>query len=143
VRTIDDRVAQHLTALGTFKDWSNYLLVTTVAALGWVAIPNHAPLGPLAYQVVVACLGLSVLFGILTLAMIPHVATGISPQTQSFYKVRVWIKLFWLVGPVLPWRLMFVCAPQHALFIVGILVFTVASIASGGPALHAGMQMAP
>jgi hypothetical protein len=28
---------QKLKALDAFKDWSNYLLITTVAALGWTA----------------------------------------------------------------------------------------------------------
>jgi hypothetical protein len=28
---------QKTSAIGMFKDWTNYLLVTTVAALGWVA----------------------------------------------------------------------------------------------------------
>jgi hypothetical protein len=32
-----DAVEQKLKALDAFKDWSNYLLVTTVAALGWTA----------------------------------------------------------------------------------------------------------
>ena len=32
-----DRLDQKLKALDAFKDWSNYLLVTTVAALGWTS----------------------------------------------------------------------------------------------------------
>jgi len=32
-------------ALEFFKDWSNYLLVTTVAALGWVADSAHFSAG--------------------------------------------------------------------------------------------------
>ena len=34
---MDPKVTQLLGALGFFKDWTNYLLVTTVAALGWIA----------------------------------------------------------------------------------------------------------
>ena len=34
---MDANMEQHLKALDSFKDWSNYLLVTTVAALGWTA----------------------------------------------------------------------------------------------------------
>jgi hypothetical protein len=34
-------------ALEFFKDWSNYLLVTTVAALGWVASGKDFPISGL------------------------------------------------------------------------------------------------
>ena len=30
------QLEQKLKALDSFKDWTNYLLITTVAALGWV-----------------------------------------------------------------------------------------------------------
>jgi hypothetical protein len=123
------RTEQHLAALGTFKDWSNYLLVTTVAALGWVALPNHVDLSIWMRDVVMACFGASICCGILTLALIPHVATGVREHNKSFYQVRVQIQSLWLVGePRWSVRLMLVCAPQHVLFLAGIVFFTVGAI---------------
>jgi hypothetical protein len=34
---MNPELGQKLKALDAFKDWTNYLLVTTVAALGWAA----------------------------------------------------------------------------------------------------------
>ena len=34
-------VQQLIASLGFFKDWTNYFLVTTVAALGWIATKRH------------------------------------------------------------------------------------------------------
>jgi len=125
-----DKIQQQLTALGSFKDWSNYLLVTTVAALGWVAKPDHANICPLSLRIVVGCFGLSVVFAILTLALIPHIAVGITAETKSFYDVRPLVRRFWLFGRKVPVRLIWACGPQHVLFLAGIVIFTIARIAA-------------
>ena len=137
-----DRTQQHLTALGAFKGLEQLLtrydgrglLVTTVAALGWVALPNHVALSPGVRDWVVFFLGASAVFGILTLALIPHVATGVTNDVKSFYDVRVRVRLFWLVGKrwMVPWRIMWVCGPQHALFLAGIILFVVGTIRGSG-----------
>ena len=38
-----DKLDQKLKALEAFKDWSNYLLIATVAALEWTAKQDSAP----------------------------------------------------------------------------------------------------
>lgn len=108
-------------ALAHFKDWSNYLLVTTVAALGWVATKD----APLFWQpwMKIACIwsfALSAVCGIFTLALIPLVAEQ-QGETESFYKVKAKFKLFGARSLYMKQ----VCFPQHFLFIVGVVIFAV------------------
>ncbi len=55
-------------ALQTFERWSNYLLVTTVAATGWIASKN-LEISPTMKNASLWCFGVSIVFGILTLAL--------------------------------------------------------------------------
>jgi hypothetical protein len=118
-------------ALEFFKDWSNYLLVTTVAAVGWVGAKESFAGIPSLKPWCMAALGLSAVFGIFTLALIPLVQEQRATQTQtkSIYRVHVdfW---FWPSGSVpkaykdgmyLTW----VCFPQHVLFIVGVILYVI------------------
>jgi len=118
------KIEQKLRALEAFKDWTNYLLVTTVAALGWVStkqptctLPGQA--NCVSQDMVrVACIwsfALSILFAILTLALIPPVAELID-GTQSIYKVK------WH-GWGLDNRLTYYCFPQHLLFLIGVMLY--------------------
>jgi len=115
------RIEQKLKALEAFKDWSNYLLVATVAALGWTAKENangfHTEWMKSGAIVLFA---LSVVFAILTLALIPHVAEQIEDDTwekhKSIYEV-CWPG--WWVGM----RLTCLYLPQHVLFLLGILMY--------------------
>ncbi len=113
---------QHLKSLDSFKDWSNYLLVTTVAALGWVASDSRVVEHP---TVEIWCFALSAVFGIFTLALIPIVAGQITDATTSFYDVAARYRLLWLWGRERHLRIKAVCWPQHVLFLVGILAFAV------------------
>jgi hypothetical protein len=124
----DDNITQHLKALEFFKDWSNYLLVTTVAALGWVATANRATLSPWATCLVILFFGLSIAFGIFTLALIPVVAESITEDTKSFYEVSAGFNL--ILDFNTPWsvKLKWVCWPQHVLFLAGIVTYTAANI---------------
>ena len=103
----DQRVQSMLAAIGSFKDWSNYLLVTTVAALGWVASkgssePNvilvsatgnlSRPRGTVSATsnilgyldaIEVALLAGSAIFGILTLSLVPIVTENINTQIKT------------------------------------------------------------
>jgi hypothetical protein len=112
-------IEQKLKALDCFKDWSNYLLVTTVAALGWVAAKDS----PSDFGFVVWCFAVSAVFGIFTLALIPIVAEEVHADTKSVYDVPARFKPFWMWGPEIPIRLKWVCWPQHIAFIVGILTY--------------------
>jgi hypothetical protein len=120
-----DAIEQKLKALDGFKDWSNYLLVTTVAALGWTAEKGSDSFcTPWIKQVVVLLFALSVVFAILTLALIPHVAEDIKTrkngQVPSIYHV------YWK-GWFVELRLTRLCFPQHVFFLLGIILYATAT----------------
>ncbi|HVI10663.1 MAG TPA: hypothetical protein VND65_20405 [Candidatus Binatia bacterium] len=124
----NDALEQRLKALDSFKDWSNYLLITTVAALGWTTGKDAAAFcTPCMKTLAILTFALSIVFAILVLALIPHVAEGLRAQTAphepplpSIYEVR-W--KHWLVNA----RLTSFCLPQHVLFLVGIVLYAVGS----------------
>ena len=122
---------QKLNALGAFKDWSNYLLVTTVVALGWVAGADTDKPLTLATKFEVFFLAASVIFGIFTLAVIPIIAEQITDGTESIYGVEAPFNLFWMWGPEKRIRLKAVCWPQHVCFIIAIAFH--AAVALGLP----------
>lgn len=125
---MDPKVTQLIAALGNFKDWSNYLLVTTVAALGWVATkPILLAPTPLSWTIV--CFGVSIVFAVFTLALIPIVGETLSADTKSIYDVEAEFKTIWYWGPTYKFKLKWVCWPQHVFFLAGILIFSVGSIA--------------
>ena len=117
-----------LKALGWFKDWSNYMLLATVAALGWVTKKTPDCVGTTANYVAIISLALSVVFAIFTLAMIPLVAERLLIVPRSFYRAKVKFKLFWLWGPECAARIKLVCWPQHVLFIVGVLSYAIGAL---------------
>jgi hypothetical protein len=90
-------------ALGFLKHWTNYLLVTTVPALGWVALSTGL-VGRLQIFCI-WCLTLSIIFGIFTLALI-RLDQEQRSTISSNYDVRaeLWAGSF---------RLIYVCVPQH------------------------------
>jgi hypothetical protein len=108
---------QKLRALDSFKDWSNYLLLATTAAVGWTASKDAATfltsgMKPWA----VACFAGSIIFAIMTLALIPHVAEDLKDSDSSIYKVYWrgwWVEL----------RLTRLCFLQHVLFLLGIVLY--------------------
>jgi hypothetical protein len=114
--------------LDFFKDWSNFLLVTTVAALGWVATKDRPHISATALRWTIFLFSASVVFAIFTLALIPIVAEGVDKTTKSFYDVPACFTLLWLWGPMLAFKLKYVCWPQHVLFLAGIIVFSAATI---------------
>jgi hypothetical protein len=84
---------QKTTAIGHFKDWTNYLLITTVAATGWIA---QQPQTKIPYrfwrEASLICFGLSIIAGICTLALIPLITEkikddGFPISTEKFYTV--------------------------------------------------------
>jgi hypothetical protein len=119
-------------ALEFFKDWTNYLLITTVAAIGWTAvekgmIANHPKLK---FWCLLA-LGLSALFGILTLALVPLVQEQRKNEISN-YDVRVTFWLWpWTPSNPPDWcngmRLTWMCFPQHVFLIIGIGLYVYAA----------------
>jgi hypothetical protein len=108
---------QKLKALEAFKDWSNYLLITTVAALGWTASKDALSfLTPGMKPWAIVCFAGSIIFAILTLALIPHVAEDLRDDHKTIYEV------YWR-GWLVELRLTRLCFPQHLLFLLGIVLY--------------------
>jgi hypothetical protein len=106
-----EQVQQLLKALEFFQDWSNYLLVLTVAAIGWVVASREKFSRLSLLRTCLACFGASTLFGILTLALIPQVAESLNSSSRSIYAAIGWVRL-----SVVSW-------PQYVLFLVGVALF--------------------
>lgn len=114
-------------ALEFFKDWSNYLLVTTVAAVGWIAGKDSiafSSAGPRA--VCILALSLSIIFGVLTLALIPLVQEQ-RRVNASNYDVRVTYRM-WSNTDDRRCTLKSLCFPQHVLFVLGIIAFALGTM---------------
>src|SRR5438552_18603980 len=94
-----------LKGLEFFGNWSNYILVTTVAALGWVASKERARISSGALQWVIGCFCTSIIFAIFTLALIPLVAESITSNTRSFYDLAPQFDLIYSFGPRISLRL--------------------------------------
>lgn len=129
-----------LKAIDCFKDWSNYLLVTTVAAIGWVATNQPQNQSCCSLWIRFSCLicfGASVWFGIITLAMIPRICettkkgVSIFETKEVFQRWPDWVQKIglWLRIPpngldswrlTKPIRLKDFCWWQHVLFCLGI-----------------------
>jgi hypothetical protein len=118
-------------ALEFFKDWSNYLLVTTVAAVGWIGGTDYVFSSAWTRAVCILAFSLSVVFGILTLALIPLVQEQRTLQHASNYDVPARYR-DWSGGERVC-RLKSLCFPQHLLFLLGILAFALGTI-GGAPA---------
>lgn len=110
-------------ALGYFKDWSNYLLVTSVGAVGWIA-HQGGPTDSIWALLSLWSLALAVVFGIFTLALIPLVAEQIRDTDASFHSVEVTYQLFGSQQRAYIWQ---ACRPQHVFFILGVLFYVMAS----------------
>ncbi|MBI2359014.1 MAG: hypothetical protein HYV04_08945 [Deltaproteobacteria bacterium] len=116
-------------ALGFLKDWSNYLLVTTVAAIGWVSTKG-VTFDPVTLRAwCLAFLVISVVFGIFTLALIPLVAEEVDKKQEqkSIYDVTPEFDLLYVVLRINFIRIKHVCWIQHFAFLVGVLIYAYAS----------------
>jgi hypothetical protein len=77
-------------ALASFKDWSNYLLLATVAAIGWLGTSNSRVIIPESYADTSLVLqAISLVFAMLTLAAIPVIGEQITEDTESFLPGQV------------------------------------------------------
>jgi hypothetical protein len=105
-------------ALQSFKDWSNYLLVTTVGLAGWVA-SDHVRFRSVRWETLALwCLGVSIVFGILALALVPLIAQQMTEEHTSIYGVPVNFHVF---GVRCSAYLSQACRPQHITFMVGVI----------------------
>ena len=110
---------QKTAAIASFKDWTNYLLVTTVAALGWVSTQPSDLLA----KICSGCLALSIIAGIFTLAMVPLVTERLRDDPKSIYEVEGKFTLWPKGGCEYSMRLKPFCWPQHVVLLVGIVLY--------------------
>lgn len=115
-------IDKRLKALEWFKDWSNYLLVTTVAAIGWVASDKNIFCAPSWKAASIWSFGVSIVFGIFTLALIPLITQQIEEDDATIYDVPA---KFYIFGKWKPRHIYLtqVCRPQHISFIAGIVFY--------------------
>ena len=117
---------QKLKALDAFKDWSNYLLVTTLAAVGWVGA--DAKLHGWWKGLCLFALGLSAILAILTLAIVPVIAEKIT-EKDSIYETKATFLILSRCPPKYQSAALWpVCLWQHGALILGIILYVVAAI---------------
>jgi hypothetical protein len=107
-------------ALEAFSAWSNYLLVTTVAAVGWISSGHVKFRSDFFQSLSLWCLGVSVIFGIFTLALVPLISEQARKNDASIYSVKARFSIFGFQRGA---YLTQACRPQHVLFIAGIIVY--------------------
>lgn len=107
-------------ALEAFSKWSNYLLVTTVAAVGWISSGHIKFRNDFLQSLSLWCLGVSVVFGIFTLALVPLISEQAQKNDTSIYSVKAKFSIFRIPCHA---YLTQACRPQHVLFIAGIIVY--------------------
>lgn len=107
-------------ALQAFSTWSNYLLVTTVAAVGWISSGHVKFSSDIFESLSLWCLGASVIFGIFTLALVPLISEQAKKNDRSIYSVKAGFSIFGIQRHA---YLTQACRPQHVLFIAGIIVY--------------------
>lgn len=114
-------------SLAAFKDWSNFLLVSTVAALGFATKTEVLFWCPCIRFLCIWSLALSIVLAIFTLALVPLVAEQ-RGNACSIYGVDA---KFVLLGDR-KLRLKCVCFPQHVLFLVGIFLYALGTSVTSG-----------
>ena len=126
-QTQKEHIDHLLKAVEFFKDSSNFLLLISVVALGWV-VEHPGGINESLNDTVVLCMGLSVVFGLFTMGLIPLVAETLTGTTSSIYDVRGEFRTFVLGGRHHSLPLKAVCWPQQVFFIAGILVYVIGNI---------------
>jgi hypothetical protein len=107
-------------ALEFVSNANSYLLLATIALLGWVASGVEFSTDALRLAAT-ACLTVSIVFGVATLALIPLVQEARRPG-QSNFDVAV------RFSPLGRLRLKAVLLPQHLLLLAGIVLYAVGTI---------------
>jgi hypothetical protein len=120
VTPVGQSTRQATNALDAFKEWSNYLLVTTVASAGWVSTRTDELKIPWLQPVSLGLLTASIILAIFTLALVPLLAEQL--EDESIYKTPI---SFDLLGLPCKMYLTQVCRPQHTTFIFGVLAYAV------------------
>ncbi len=117
---------QLLKGLELLSTWTNVLIATSTAAVGWLVDQSSVEFETTLGQVILGCFCLSIVFGILAMCQIPGLAERVTDFTRSIYQLRGdnYLLPFWKVSFPVIWVLW----PQHALFIAGILLLLWATV---------------
>ena len=126
-KTHKEHIDHLLKAVEYFKDSSNFLLMLSVVALGWV-VEHPTSVHDSMKDAIVLCMGLSVVFGLFTMGLIPLVAETLTGTTPSIYDVRGEFRTFVLGGRHHSLPLKAVCWPQQVLFIAGVMLYAVGNV---------------
>ena len=126
-KTHKEHIDHLLRAVEYFNNSNNYLVVITVIALGWV-VEHPAGVHESLKNAIVLCMGLSTVFGLFTMGLLPLVAETLTGTTQSIYDVKGQFRTFVLGGREHSLPLKAVCWPQQVLFIAGILLYAVGHV---------------
>jgi hypothetical protein len=126
-KTHKEHIDHLLKAVEYFKDSNNYLLLISVVALGWV-VEHPAAAHESLRSAIVVCMGLSVVFGVFTMGLLPLVAETLTGTTESIYDVRGEFRTFVVGGGQHSLPLKAVCWPQQVLFIMGIMLYAIGHV---------------
>lgn len=116
---------QRLLGLAAFERWSNYLLITTVAAVGWTVTNPGSFDKEYLQALTVWSLGLSAICGIFTLALIPLLAEQIREEHRSIFRVPIEVTVLKFGLRVYVAQ---ACRPQHITFISGVTLYCIGTV---------------
>ncbi len=109
-------------ALEFLSSASTYLLIAAIALLAWVASAVEFSVQGFRFASM-ACLTLSIVFGVATLALIPLIQEARRPG-QSNFDVDAHFTLFGRRGM----RLKAVLLPQHVLLVAGVILYALGMV---------------
>jgi len=126
-RTNKEHIDHLLKAVEYFNNSNNYLMLISVAALWWV-VEHPGAVNQSLQDWVVLCMGVSVVFGLFTMGLLPSVAETLTGATDSIYDVRGQFRTFVIMGARHSLPLKAVCWPQQVLFIAAVLLYAVGNV---------------
>jgi hypothetical protein len=126
-QTHKEHIDHLLKAVEYFNNSNNYLVVISVLALGWV-VEHPGGVQESLKNAIVLCMGLSAVFGLFTMGLLPLVAETLTGTTESIYDVKGQFRTFVLGGREHSLPLKAVCWPQQVLFLTGILLYAVGHV---------------
>jgi hypothetical protein len=126
-KTHKEHIDHLLRAVEYFNNSNNYLVMISIVALGWV-VEHPTGVHESLKNAIVLCMGLSTVFGLFTMGLLPLVAETLTGTTQSIYDVKGQFRTFVLGGREHSLPLKAVCWPQQVLFIAGILLYAVGHV---------------
>ena len=126
-KTHKEHIDHLLKAVEYFNTSNNYLVLISVVALGWV-VEHPGSMHESLKDAIVLCMGLSAVFGLFTMGLLPLVAETLTGTTESIYDVKGQFRTFVLGGRNHSLPLKAVCWPQQVLFLTGVMLYAVGHV---------------